>query len=191
MLNVNAYLPSCERYDSIVDTVSSDVSDLGDIANQAGIPEQMIVMADDVEQSDEQDDVQENNLQEQEDTSKEDEPEAKDDSVGDTTNSDETPEQTEDEESEDESDDDEDDTTSINYAIESYTTQLKNAGELLSKQSVGFLTVGLNHLSRKLAIPTVSVETIDTDASAAFRMVSANDFLQKIEQINNHRNHVE
>lgn len=194
MLNVNAYLPSCEQYNSIVDTVGTDVTDIGELANQAGIPEQMIVMADATEQSNESDGVVEDNLQEQNEhteavTESEDDgsAEAQDFNVGDTSEGAEEPKEQEENPDEEE----EEKVTGVNYAVESYTSLLQNAGDNLSHQSVGFLLVGLTRLQKNTVVETVSTESFEDDPAATRFMANTQSFLTILANIKNHRNHVE
>lgn len=194
MLNVNAYLPSCEQYNSIVDTVGTDVTDIGELANQAGIPEQMIVMADATEQSNESDDVVEDNLQEQNEHTEavaesEDDgsAEAQDFNVGDTSEGAEEPKEQEENPDEEE----EEKVTGVNYAVESYTSLLQNAGDNLSHQSVGFLLVGLTRLQKNTVVETVSTESFEDGPAATRFMANTQSFLTILANIKNHRNHVE
>lgn len=194
MLNVNAYLPSCEQYNSIVDTVGTDVTDIGELANQAGIPEQMIVMADETQQSNESDGVVEDNLQEQNEHTEavaesEDDgsAEAQDFNVGDTSEGAEEPKEQEENPDEEE----EEKVTGVNYAVESYTSLLQNAGDNLSHQSVGFLLVGLTRLQKNTVVETVSTESFEDDPAATRFMANTQSFLTILANIKNHRNHVE
>lgn len=57
MIKVRAYLPAFEQFNSIVDTVENDVTDLGEQAHSLGIPEAVIVPMETSEQSNEGDKV--------------------------------------------------------------------------------------------------------------------------------------
>ncbi|WDS62336.1 hypothetical protein [Pseudomonas phage D6] len=65
MLNLKAYLPSMEDFDSLPDTLRDDVSTDGENSYVAGIPEELIKPMDNSEQSNEDDGVITNMLQKQ------------------------------------------------------------------------------------------------------------------------------
>jgi len=65
MLNMKAYLPSMEDFDSLPDTLRDDVSTDGENTYVAGIPEELIKPLDNSEQSNEDDGVITNMLQKQ------------------------------------------------------------------------------------------------------------------------------
>lgn len=205
MLNVRNYLPATEQYDSIVDTVQSDVSDLGEQAQAEGIPEEMIKPLENSEQTNEGDGVihdifQRQNKEEEadkealanQDAQAEEDGLSGDDftdtggeeagdgsaesstddefATGDETGSDtvddqaEQPEETSEEtgdEPHSEEDEEEDDTEDLEVAVETYTTQLTNAGDTLSQQSAGFLAVGITDLQRRLNVTSVALESFE------------------------------
>jgi hypothetical protein len=104
---------------------------------------------------------------------------AEDESTDSTQVEEETPKSTDEESTDDDEDDKE--ATEINYAIESYSKLLINAGNNLSHQSVEMLTVGLVRLHKQVAVPMVSNESFESGPVAARTMTSAESFLKQLQ----------
>lgn len=179
MLNVDAYLPSNEQYHGIVDTVSSDVTDIGELANQAGIPEEMIVVADEPEQSEETDGVKEDGPPQQDTPSepKDDESEKPEFTTGDSSENTNELDDVEDEES------DEDKTSKINYAIEAYDRLVVQAGENLTHQAAAFLSIGMSRLQKRLGVNVLGLEDFDVGPNAVRLMASSEIVSAKLKEL--------
>ncbi|QBJ02633.1 hypothetical protein MZD04_gp105 [Pseudomonas phage Psa21] len=204
MLNVRAYLPATEDFDSLPDTLASDISTDGDNTYLAGIPEELILPLDNSEQGNENDDTIVDNLQEQNEkteevkeseedgtelsadeneesteleVSKNNENTESDDSL-DTTQVEDDPDKEIDEEEEDKIE-------NVQYAIEEYTRLVTNAGAGLSHQAAEFLTVGIARLSKQLNQPIVSVEEFTSGPEAVRVTVSSEQFLSQLQSLKN------
>lgn len=129
MLDVLAYLSANEQYDSMVDTLTNDVSDSGEGSHLAGIPEAVIVPMESGEQSNESDGVIHDIFKRQdaeEETEKEAiaaEPEdsvtAEPSGMDDLT----TGDSNDDTQIEEESPDEEQDTTDVDIAVEQFNAK--------------------------------------------------------------------
>jgi hypothetical protein len=207
MLNVRAYLPSTEDFDSLPDTLSDDVSTDGENTYVSGIPEELIKPAEGSTQGNEDDGVITNMLQKQkkaEDTEeqyeeseeKKFEEEHKDDDQ-DTTSSDigggdqdagtDEPVEGQNEDSvndgepaadeESAEEPEEDEDKDLQLAIESYSRLIRNADKTLTQQSADFLKVGIARLDKRLGVTTVSTEDFASGPVTARLMVSSDVFL--------------
>lgn len=202
MLNVRAYLPSMEDFDSLPETLTDDITIDGEPSHVEGLPEEIVMQVDNSVETNESDGVIEddnaamNAAREEKEESEQGSTEETDENQGDSTEDTQVESETKDDQSEVEQDldesgdttteeleEEEDETTEVQYAIESYTGLLTNAGATISEQAAAFLEVGLSHLERRRSIATVSTESFEATPTKIHTARDSAPFVERLERI--------